>query len=221
MIDSLRVLPHFRQSDKKRNCGAACMAMLLKHYGMRGKVSDITDEISQTQPNGSSSCRNNLIIQYALKKGLNCSVVSVKDPKTFIPSCLESGLELLISYHSDLPEMTGHFVLVTSTSPNGVYFNDPQLDPPAGINVYMSYDDLLDKMKYLGPDDEITQDNVLVLFARQKANLPVLNVKSGKDTFPVFKETLKKIQAFVDPYTDRWLSVEELSPATVVGPIMG
>lgn len=217
MVDSLRVLPHFRQSDKKRNCGAACMAMLFKHYGMHGKMSDITDKISQTLPSGSLSCRNYLMIQYALQKGLNCSVVSAKDPRTFIPFCLESGIELFISYHANLPEDAGHFVLVSSASPDGVFFNDPQQNPPAGINVYMPYDDLLTRMKYLGPDDEITRDNVMVLFAKQSAPVSVLTVKTNGHEFPIFENTLDKIHAFVDPYVNDWLSVEASPSTSTVG----
>ena len=30
-----RTLPHRRQSDQGRNCGAACLAMLLEHYKIR------------------------------------------------------------------------------------------------------------------------------------------------------------------------------------------
>lgn len=217
MVDSLRVLPHFRQSDKKRNCGAACMAMLFKHYGMRGKVSDITDKISQTLPSGFPSCRNHLMIQYALQNGLNCSVVSAKDPRTFIPFCLESGIELFISYHANLPETAGHFALVASTSPDGIFFNDPQLDPPAGINVHMTYDELLARMKYLGSDDEITQNNVMVLFAKRNAPIPVLTIKTNGNEFPIFENTLDKIQKFVDPFANCWRSSDVLPSTSTVG----
>lgn len=218
-MDNRKVFPHFRQSDEKRNCGAACIAMLLSHYRMRGKVSVITNQISEITPDGYPSCRNYLIIQYALKNGLNCSVVAAKDPKSFIPYCLESGIDVIISFHKYLPAPYGHFSLVTNIASDGIFINDPELDAPFGINQHISYDELCSKMKFLGNGDEITRSNVMVLFSKKGSEVPILTITNGHE-FPLFSGTLDKINEFVDPYLDRWISVERLSTASTTGIVM-
>lgn len=92
MITSRR-LPHRRQSDRGRNCGAACLAMLLEHYKIRpSNLKEITSQVSDADRNGQPMCYNNLIAQYAQKRGLYCSVVSARDPRTFIPFVSNRGL---------------------------------------------------------------------------------------------------------------------------------
>lgn len=69
MITSRR-LPHRRQSDRGRNCGAACLAMLLEHYKIRpSNLKEITSQVSDADRNGQPMCYNNLIAQYAQKRG--------------------------------------------------------------------------------------------------------------------------------------------------------
>lgn len=215
-MDNPKKFPHFRQSDKKRNCGAACMTMLFHHYKMRRKLLEITNQISEITPKGYPSCRNYRIVQYALKSGLNCSAVTAKDPKTFIPYCLESGIDVFILYHKHLPAPYGHFSLVTNLASDGIFINDPELDAPDGINCYMSYDELCNKMEYLGSDDEITRSNVMILFSKKGSGVPVQSVKS-RDEYPLFSGTLDKINEFLDPYSDQWISVERLSPTPTAG----
>lgn len=212
-MENLTVLPHFRQSDQKRNCGAACMAMLLKHYKMRGKIQEITEQISENLPNGLPSCRNNLIIRYALKRGINCSVVSAKDPRVLIPYCLENDINMFVSYHVEPNQPFGHFSLVTNADAETVFVNDPLRDAPEGINYPMAYDDLLPRMKCLGTDDEITHDNVFVLLSRKGSNVPVCIINANGHEFPLFSSTLDKIAAFVNPYANQWLNISSL-PAT-------
>lgn len=70
MITSRR-LPHRRQSDKGRNCGAACLAMLLEHYKIRpSNLKEITSQVSAPDKNGQPMCYNILIARYAQKRGL-------------------------------------------------------------------------------------------------------------------------------------------------------
>lgn len=203
-MGNLAVFPHFRQSDQKRNCGAACMAMLLKHYKMRGRIDEITEKISEKLSSGIPSCRNYLIIQYALQRGITCSVVSATDPKTFIPYCLEHGINMFISYHANLAQPFGHFALVTNSGADVVFINDPAQDAPAGINCSMTYDDLLPRMKCLGRGDEITHDNVFVLLSPKSSNVPIRVINSDGNEFPLFCNTLDKITAFLNPYKDQW-----------------
>lgn len=142
MITSRR-LPHRRQSDRGRNCGAACLAMLLEHYKIRpSNLKEITSQVSDADRNGQPMCYNNLIAQYAQKRGLYCSVVSARDPRTFIPFCLEQGLELFVNYHPDPKDPSAHYSFVSYVADDKVYLNDPQFDAPLGVNYEVPMDTL-------------------------------------------------------------------------------
>ena len=108
-----RVLPHRRQSDRGRNCGAACFAMLLEHYKIRpSKLKEITSQVSSTDRNGQPICYNVLIAQYAQKRGLYCSVVSARDPRTLFLFVSNRGLELFVNYHPDPKRSFGSITLL-------------------------------------------------------------------------------------------------------------
>ena len=139
MITSRR-LPHRRQSDKGRNCGAACLAMLLEHYKIRpSNLKEITSQVSAPDKNGQPMCYNILIARYAQKRGLYCSVVSVRDPRTFIPFCLEQGLELFVNYHPAPNTTSAHYAFVSYVAEDKVYLNDPQFDAPLGVKTIWPY----------------------------------------------------------------------------------
>lgn len=206
----LRRMPYFQQSKEKRNCGAACMAMLLHYYKMRGKVPDITTEITENLSDGMTSCRNYLIVQYALKRGLNCSIVSCKDIKTFIPFCLEMGIEMFVSYHLEKDKPYGHFSLVTNFQDNKVFLNNPYPGRESGENECISVNELEERMRCLGDGDEITCSNVVSLFSQPSQNLDIKYCNSNGHRFPVFSCTLDKINLVVDPYKDRWIPVTKI-----------
>ena len=66
-------IPHVQQSITKRNCGAACLCMILRCLRMRGTLEDVTAAVSvPVGEYGMPSCRNNLLIQYALSRGFDC-----------------------------------------------------------------------------------------------------------------------------------------------------
>jgi len=212
----IRTLPHKRQSDKCRNCGAACLAMIFEYYKKPGKIKEITNSISDVF-NNAPSCRNYLMVRYASDRGFPCCVVSAKDIRTFIPFCLNQGYELIISYHTHPPEADssrrrlGHMAVVVGVGGENVYVNDPEKDKPDGLCAPLAFEFLESRMKTRGGDDEITGDNVVMVLSPLKANRAkaILRVPEDNDSHEVFVfEDLRDMVNFVlDANKNRWVKL--------------
>lgn len=213
MITSRR-LPHRRQSDRGRNCGAACLAMPLEHYKIRpSNLKEITSQVSDADRNGQPMCYNNLIAQYAQKRGLYCSVVSARDPRTFIPFCLEQGLELFVNYHPDPKDPSAHYSFVSYVADDKVYLNDPQFDAPLGVNYEVPMDTLCQGLQKRGSEDELAISDTILVFAKENSDVPVRYIPDGDNRFPFFECIGDKAICVLAPYTGQWIEVSKLLAA--------
>ena len=210
-----RILPHRRQSDRGRNCGAACLAMLFEHYKIRpSNLKEITSQVSAPGKDGQPLCFNSLIVQYAQKRGVHCSVVSARDPRTFIPYCLEQGLELFVNYHPTLGNPIAHYSLVSYVSGDKVYLNDPQLDAPLGVNHEVSLDALCQGLQKTGPNDTLGISDTILVFAKEDSNVSVRYIYDGDNRFPVFECIGDRAVCVLDPFSDCWIEVSKFPTAT-------
>lgn len=206
-----RTLPHRRQSDRGRNCGAACLAMLLEHYKIRpSNLREITSQVSAPDENGQPMCYNILIARYAQKRGLYCSVVSVQDPRTFIPFCLEQGLELFVNYRPDPQTPFAHYAFVSYVAEDKVYLNDPQLDAPLGINREVSLDALCQGLQKMGLNDELGKSNTILVFAKEGSDVPMRYISDGDNRFPLFDCIVDRAVCVLSPFTGQWIEVSKL-----------
>ena len=218
-MDTIRVLPHRRQSDRGRNCGAACLAMLLEHYKIRpSNLKEITAQVCVPGRNGQLLCFNNLIARYAQKRGLYCSVVSARDPRTFIPFCLEQGFELFVNYHPVPKTPLAHYSFVSYVADDKVYLNDPQLDAPLGVNHADSLDTLCQGLQKIGSNDELGISDTILVFAKGDSNVSVRYIFSGDNRFPFFECIGDRAVCVLDPFADRWVEVSKLLAATTAAP---
>lgn len=219
-MDNTRVLPHRRQSDKKRNCGAACISMLFEHYRIfNKKMSKITECVNTINSNGEEYGSNSLILKYILDQKLFGAVISAKDPKEFISFCLANDIGLIASYHPDFDSWAGHFVVVSDMADGFVYFNDPQKDAPFGINCKMSINELHARMQPLyGNDDEIKCPNVFIVLSPIRPELKIENTGANDRPLPSLEFFKDKINAFVNPYTDTWINISELTTTAAPRP---
>ena len=209
-MDTIRVLPHRRQSDKEQNCGAACLAMILEHYRIRpSNLREITSQVVRTNKDGRPLCFNDLIVKYALRRGLYCSAVSAKDPRSFIPYCLEHGLDLFVNYHPVSGKSFAHYSLVSYATCDNVYLNDPQYDSPIGVNFEISFDDLCQSMKKMGRDDELALSDTFIVLSKSDSDVSVRWIADGDDKFPVFNCLLDNTVCILDPFAGRWLEVSK------------
>lgn len=200
----VRNIPHVRQSDRNRNCGAACICMLLHAYGKKGRLKDVTSEISVQLTSGLPSCRNNRMIQFIQRKGIDCCGVSAKNIREIIPFCLNIGLDIIISYRPALNSPRGHFSVVTGFDNDRIFVNDPERDSPEGMNFPILYDDLELMAKADLRGNEIVRDNTMLLLASKTLKMPRTENSSSVNGMScyVFTQVQNKISAFIDPYPD-------------------
>lgn len=160
-----RILPHVRQSDSGRNCGAACLKMVCKYYKIGKKLSlkDFTKNVSITLPGGMLSCRNNLMLSYARDLGFHCYVVTVKDAQKTITACLDKNVEVIINYHPYEFSDCGHFSWVSYADDKFVYLNDPAKDLPSGQNYPIEWERLKQRMIAGSPLSEFPRNNTMLI----------------------------------------------------------
>lgn len=172
-------IPYVRQSDVKRNCGAACLCMLLQYYRKKGSMAEITESISVKMPDGFPSCRNNLILKYARSRKIPCCIVSVKDITTAIPALLQADIDVIISYRPNIDAPWGHFSVVTGYNNDQVFVNEPQKGLPNGKDFPFTYEYLQKAMQPLeGATKEIVRGNTLVLLSNPNKD-PAMSILFG------------------------------------------
>ncbi len=211
-MENLKKYPHFQQSKEKRNCGAACLCMLLQHYRMKGKLGDITNAVSRLLPIGVLSCRNDLMVQYAISRGLKCAAVAAKDIGTLLPFCQEQGIDAIVLYHKDDNSNLGHFSVVTNIRGNKIFLNDPESAAPSGINVCMQLDDLMAKMICHGDGDEITISNTVILISKADGGkgTPVADNAGSLLMFPNVRDKISFVLNPNDTSGNPWRPIGEL-----------
>ena len=210
-MNNKRTIPFMQQSLSKRNCGAACLGMLLQSYKMKGKLQEITDSVSQDNCNGVKYCNNDLIIGYAISRGLNCSVISAKCVKDLIMSCLDNNIEVFVLYHIEENSPAGHFSIVSYAGDDYVYVNDPSKPQMEGQNCKLTFDFLERRMKKIslenGIIDEIAKDNTFILFSKEKDEDVLVHneVEDGKVIYSKFDAVEGYVDYYRDPYHGKWV----------------
>lgn len=199
-MNTKREIQHVRQSDKERNCGAACLAMVYQMYGKSNELQDITKNVMKISSNGKRNCRNFLMLRDATEMGFLSYVVSAKDIREFIPFCLELGMEIIINYHPTERTMAGHFSLVSYVDSKFVYVNDPGQDAPIGINFPIYWGKLEKRMLSGTSLSEFYANNTMLVLLPPGLSLPI----SNKRPIP---ECLFNMVHKVLTFNDEWIPI--------------
>lgn len=216
MVTIIKKIQHVRQSDKDRNCGAACLSMLFRYYRKTGTMTEITDHISRTLDNGNKSCRTSLMIKYAESKGFLCCSVSVRNVRETIARCFENNIDVIVSYHPSQDTPWGHFSVVTGYDEDAVYVNDPAKDASEGANRKIAFAEL-EKLMAPGPDRrEINRKNTVIMLADKKTDPELVELPSiVKISSPVyvFSCIFDEVLAYVDPNPEdgAWVQVSRVN----------
>lgn len=195
----MRKIPHRRQSDKQRNCGASCIAMLFQTYGKNGKLSEITQAISRIMPNGIPSCRNNLIAKYINDRGVPCCIVALNDICIALPKILQNdGIDVIIAYRPNVHSPEAHFSVVTGIDDKSVFVNDPQIDPPDGQNRPIPIVELQKQMAPLEGNNanEIVRANTVILLSNPEKEI---EMSAHLDNVRVFDCILPMVTSVLIP----------------------
>lgn len=121
-------VPYIKQPKNSPKCGAACAAMVIKHYtGTIVGVDNIWPHISATSPELQREyCRTYKIGAYISNNHFLCSSIKYISLKELLEFCNSSGIAPIINHKSFENEKFGHFSVVKNISSNEVIINDPE-----------------------------------------------------------------------------------------------
>ncbi len=121
-------VPYIKQPKGSAKCGAACAAMLIKHYSdVRVELDSVWSEISQTSPERDRQyCRTYKIGAYLNSNHFHCVTIRYSSLKDLLEFCNDNGIAPIINHKSFEEPMGGHFSVVKNISEEYALINDPE-----------------------------------------------------------------------------------------------
>ena len=121
-------VPYIKQPKNSPKCGAACAAMVIKHYtGTNVEVNDIWPHISATSPEFQREyCRTYKIGAYIANNHFRCSSIQYISLKKLLEFCNASGIAPIINHKSFENKTMGHFSVVKNITGTEAIINDPE-----------------------------------------------------------------------------------------------
>ncbi|NOI65273.1 cysteine peptidase family C39 domain-containing protein [Vibrio sp. 99-8-1] len=121
-------VPYIKQPKGTAKCGAACAAMIVKHYSnVRVDLDDVWNAISDISPEqGRKYCRTYKIGAYLTSQHFDCVTVRYSSLKDLLEFCNVNGVAPIINHKSFDNPTGGHFSVVKNISAGNVLINDPE-----------------------------------------------------------------------------------------------
>ena len=166
-------IPFVKQLYDK-SCGASCIEMLYKYYGIEDKQEYIWDRIKgRYNPNSKLSCIPDKIINELRNKGLNASSCSSSKLESFINTCIQADIDVMILYRQKDSHTDAHFSVLVKKEGGSIYVNNPEPEEKEGFRQRIRILELSKLMKK--KRDEISQDiimdNVFIVVSKSNSNM--------------------------------------------------
>lgn len=201
-----RILPHIQQQANSQQCGACCLAMLYKLWGIDYSVDQIWQEVSDYSPCGNRYCRTSKMILSAQKAGVHAMAVTVREIIPFLKKCLSNDLEAIVLYNPKPKKPTAHFSVVSYIDDQYIYLNDPMLEPGEGTNRRIRTDSFV-KMCLRNPNiGEMTRSNTVLVFAPPHTEVKCIEVACSQNAemrMLVIDSVKEDVEYILHPQTDR------------------
>ncbi|MBP3649135.1 MAG: C39 family peptidase [Clostridia bacterium] len=155
-------IPHVQQPANSAMCGAACLEMMYRHFGLQRTMRDVWPVIKKESSIGRINCRTALMAKEAAAQGFTANVVISTDAIAMIESCLEQNIGIIYLCRKHPLDKEGHFSAVVGRTYKGIHINDPRLDAARGANRPVKEADFLTSLRPFG---EVTSGNTFLLLA--------------------------------------------------------
>ena len=138
-MNNLINVPYIKQPKGTAKCGAACAAMLVKHYcGRRVDLDSVWASISDTSPElGRQYCQTYKIGAYLTSNHFACVTVRYTSLKELLDFCNANGIAPIVNHKSFDDPRGGHFSVVKNICAERVLINDPE--NKKRVSVTLSY----------------------------------------------------------------------------------
>jgi len=203
-----RELPHTQQTPNSKECGAACLSMLFKEYGIDVRLKKIWENVKGHNPNqvrrGREHCRLNRMLLYAEENGFHAVGVSANNLAALLSICKEKRLEVIL-LHKETPRKEGHFSLFSDLEGDSVFVNNPLYTARQGKNKRVFINNL--ELLMAGDRFDITRDNTVLVFATTKSDAVISQAvcASCNRKITLIEEIHSLISAIVCPHEDSWI----------------
>lgn len=128
-MSKLIKVPYIKQPKRSVKCGAACAAMLIKHYqGIKVDLDSIWEHISGISPERNRRyCSTFKIGAYISKEHFTCSTVRYRSLEELLKFCISHEIAPIVNHKSFEGDKTaGHFSVVKNLNNGVVFINDPE-----------------------------------------------------------------------------------------------
>jgi hypothetical protein len=124
-------IPYEKQSDPQtlRDCGAACLSMVYKSFGVDISPSQIWPLVAKPNRFGSVASTTHLMALHALKQGLSAIAIQARHPIQVLRLCQENGIRAILNHRPHPGAVNGHFTVLLDIDDKYVVLNDPALGP--------------------------------------------------------------------------------------------
>ena len=170
------VLPYERQLEPNttRTCGAACLTMVYRSFGLDIGQSDITAAVSRLNRFGSVASTTHLMAQDALMRGFEGVAIQARHPLQTLRLCRDAGIRVILNHRLSDDSGTGHYSALVDIDDTDVILHDPFFGPSR----HLSHGELLELWQPHLPDSEIV-GNVLIAIAAGPTESPACRVCGG------------------------------------------
>jgi hypothetical protein len=127
-MGQLLKVPYIKQPKNSTKCGAACAAMVIKHYsGNIVSIDDIWFHISAISPEQNREyCRTYKIGAYISNYHFRCVSIMYTCLGELLEFCNTNGIAPIINHRSFTNKTSGHFSVVKNICGSNVIINDPE-----------------------------------------------------------------------------------------------
>ena len=161
------VFNHYeKESDPQisRGCGAACLSMVYRSFGMDVPQTEIWPLIAKQNRFGSIASTTHLMALHALSKGLSAVVIQARHPLQVLRLCRDGGMRAILNHRPQPGVSTGHYTVLVDIDDKYVVLDDPSIGAPRR----MSHAELLQLWQPQSSASEIA-GNVVIGIAREPA----------------------------------------------------
>jgi hypothetical protein len=124
-------IPYEKQSDQQagRTCGAACLNMVYRSFGMDVPSAEIWPAIAKRNRFGVVSSTTHLMTQDAVNRGFAAVSLQARHPLHVLRLCREYGIRAVLNHRLRPDSPTGHYSVFVDLDEKDVILHDPLLGP--------------------------------------------------------------------------------------------